>query len=433
MFANALANVEMSFLGGRSSRLGPLLALLLAAALSFWLAPAPRGQPDVEYWGHYARVGPGLGFVVNHDSYGYLEVAQDPSRLLRPQEVRQSRPLYALLGAAVGYPLTAALAGAGRLGLAPRWPPKELRFYGFYSGYVLLNGLALLASLLLFRNLFEQLTAGRGQAWQFYALAWVLVANPITKAFFWTAHQQMLAFLVPLFCLWLALAAGRWVGRGWPLAGLAFGLGWLPLVYGSFVLAWPALSYGAWRARPAGWCGWRLADRLLLSAALFALPTLLWIALLRTVGTLYYNHEAMRYHQLVWLLDAATQPGFAHVVADKLNGYLASLHLMGIWLLGAAALLLATWWCGRERRLAASSPLLPAPAAALGWVGGWFVIFFALLGYYPERLAYTLLPLVLCLLAGLLPHWPVRYARPLALATAAGWHLYVLLSYGPFS
>ena len=92
----------MSFSGRRSSHPGPLLALLLAAVLSFWLSPAPQGQPDVEYWGHYARVAPGLGFVVNHDSYGYLEVAQDPSRLLRPQEVRQSRPLYALLGAAVG-------------------------------------------------------------------------------------------------------------------------------------------------------------------------------------------------------------------------------------------------------------------------------------------------------------------------------------------
>ena len=78
--------------------------------------------------------------------------------------------------------------------------------------------------------------------------------------------------------------------------------------------------------------------------------------------------------------------------------------------------------------------LLPPPAgAALTWVGGWFAAFFALLGYYPERLVFTLLPLVLCLAAALLPHWPRRYARPLALAGAAGWHLYVLLSYGPFS
>ncbi|MGI4761224.1 MAG: hypothetical protein ACRYF0_10990 [Janthinobacterium lividum] len=418
-----------------SGHFWPLLALMLAACLSFWLSPAPQGQPDVEYWGHYARVGPGLGFIVNHDSYGYLEVAQEPRRLLRPQEVRQSRPLYGLLGAAVGYPLTGSLALAGQLGLAPRWPPEERRFYGFYSGYVLLNGLTLLASLLLFKWLFERLTAGRGQAWQLYAGAWVLAANPITKAFFWTAHQQMLAFLVPLFCLGLALgpATGR---RTWGrLAGWSLSLGLLPLVYGSFVLAWPALAYGlGWPAR-AGATSRRWAassGRLALSALLFALPTLAWILLLRTQGTTYYNHEAVRYHQLVWLPEAWDRPWpeFASEVLDKLRGYVASLQVMGWWLLLGAGWLAATWW--RQRRAAA--PVLPqAVGPTLAWVFGGFVLFFALLGYYPERLAYTLLPLLLCLLVGLLPHWPRRYALPLVLVGAAGWHLYVLLSYGPFS
>jgi len=411
----------------------PLLALLLAACLSFWLSPPPQGQPEVEYWGHYARVGPGLGFVVNHDSYGYLEVAQDPSQLLRPQEVRQSRPLYGLLGAAVGYPLTGALAAAARLGLAPRWPPGERGFYGFYSGYVLLNGLTLLASLLLLRCLFGRLTAGRGQAWQFYAGAWVLVANPITKAFFWTAHQQMLAFLVPLFCLWLALGPAPRRCTWGQLAGWALALGLLPLVYGSFVLAWPALAYRLVRAAGPGTAGPRraaLAARLALSAFGFALPTLAWIALLHTQGVAYYNHEAVRYHQLVWLPEAWAQPGFGGVVLAKLHGYFEGLQIMGAWLLLGAGLLAATWW--RLRRVAA--PLLPpAVGSALAWVFGCFVVFFALLGYYPERLAYTLLPLVLCLLLGLLPQWPRRYAQPVALAAAASWHLYVLLSYGPFS
>ena len=56
---------------------------------------------------------------------------------------------------------------------------------------------------------------------------------------------------------------------------------------------------------------------------------------------------------------------------------------------------------------------------------------FALLGYSSKRLVYMLLPLVLCLLAGLLPHWPLRYARLPVLA--AGWYLCVLLIYEPFS
>lgn len=424
----------MQFSARPSGHFWPLLALLLAACLSFWLSPAPQGQPEVEYWGHYARVGPGLGFVVNHDSYGYLAIAQHPSQLLRPQEVRQSRPLYGLLGAAVGYPLTAALGLASQLGIAPSWPADELQFYGFYSGYVLLNGLALLASLLLFSWLFERLTAGRGPTWLLYAGAWVLVANPITKAFFWTAHQQMLAFLVPLFCLWLALRPAPRLRTWGQLAGGALGLGLLPLVYGSFVLAWPALAYRLLRSAgsegPASRRWAALAGRLALSALLFALPTLAWIALLRAQGTTYYNHEAVHYHQLVWLPEAWAQPGFAGVVLGKLRGYFEGLQLMGAWLLLGASLLAATWW----RQRPAAEPLLPpAVGPALAWVSGCFIGFFALLGYYPERLAYTLLPLVLCLLVGLLPHWPRRYALPAVLAGAAGWHLYVLLSYGPFT
>lgn len=414
----------------------PLVALLLAACLSFWLSPAPQGQPDVEYWGEYVRLAPGVGFVVNHDSYGYILVAQEPHRLLLPQEVRQSRPLYALLGAAVGYPLTAVLRLASRHGLVLPFYPDDPRIAGYYAGFVLLNGLALLASMLLLKYLWEIFAAGRGAAWQFYALAWVLVANPITKAFFWTAHQQMFAFLVPLFCLALALEVAKRRLNSGQLTGLAFALGLLPLVYGSFVLTWPAIAYGVVRTT---WCGpsagrrWRpVVARLLLSGLLFGLPTLLWIAVLRAQGTTYYNHEAARFHQLVWLPEAwpLPWPEFKNVVVAKLQAYAASIGVMRWWLLGGALLLAATWRRQRQRGQA----LLPADTgSALGWVFSCFVFFFALLGYYPERLAYTLLPLVLCLLASLLPHWSPRCARPAVLAVAAGWHLYVLLSYGPFS
>ncbi len=416
---------------------------MLVGCLSFWLSPAPQGQPGVEYWGHYARVGPGLGFVVNHDSYGYLAVAEHPGKLLLPKEVRQSRPLYALLGAAVGYPLLLLLRQAGRIGLPQLWPEDEL-FYSYYSGYVLLNGLILLGSLLLLRHLVKLLTAGRGEQWQFLALSWVLVANPIIKMFFWTAHQQMLAFFVPLFCLALALWLGRRLPLSWvELISLAFGLGLLPLLYGSFVLAWPALAYGlvgrAASTEPAtslppaatpGWAG--VLGQVGLSAVLFAAPTLLWIALLRSQGTTYYNYEAVRWHQVVWLLEARHLPllAFGRLLGDKLAEYVHSWQLMRWWLLAGGALYVASRW----RHASSAGPLLPTAAGpALAWVTGCCVLFFGLLGYYPERLTYTLLPLVLCLIAALLPHWPSRYARPVALAVAAGWHLYVLLSYGPFS
>ena len=151
-----------------------------------------------------------------------------------------------------------------------------------------------------------------------------------------------------------------------------------------------------------------------------------------TTTTSYYNYEAVRWHQVVWLVEAWHLPlsAFLSLVGDKLAEYAHSWQLMRWWLLVAGALYAATrWHQAKEAR-----PLLPAATGpALAWVTGSFVLFFGLLGYYPDRLTYTLLPLALCLVAGLLPHWPSRYARPPTLAVAAGWHLYVLLSYGPFS
>jgi hypothetical protein len=351
--------------------------------------------------------------------------------LLRPKEVRQSRPLYALLGAAAGYPFGAALRLAGHWGLVPPGVLAQAHYYGIYAGYVLLNGLVLLASLLLLKHLVDVFAGEQGESWQFYLLAWVLVA-PITKAFFWTAHQQMFAFLVPLLCLAIAVRLARRPVLGWAaLGGWALGLGVLPLLYGSLVLAWPALVFGLfWPAGPRPrWLA--TAAKIAFSAALFGLPTLLWIGLLRTQGTTYYNHEAERFHQLVWLLEARHLPlaSYLALVGRQLATYLSSLQLMVGWLLAAAGFYAATRW----HQGPAKTLLAPPTGAALAWISGWFVTFFALLGYYPERLAFTLLPLVLCLVAALLPFWPRRYARPVGLAVAAGWHLYVLLSYGPFS
>ncbi|MBC8085292.1 MAG: hypothetical protein H7Z21_19005, partial [Hymenobacter sp.] len=82
-------------------------ALILAAALSFLFSPPPQ-TPD-EFWGLYIPLGERAGFILNKDSYGYIQAAEEPGRLLRQSEERQSRPLYVLLGTAVGYPLRAVL------------------------------------------------------------------------------------------------------------------------------------------------------------------------------------------------------------------------------------------------------------------------------------------------------------------------------------
>jgi len=398
------------------------VALILATTLSFLFAPPPTGGPD-EYWGTYASLNERMGFVINGDSREYLADAKEPARLLLEKEVRQSRPLYILLAAGLGYALQPVL---GNINVAESWggiAAETPDFLGFYAAYVLLNFAVLLASLYLFRRLYAWLTAGRGHPLVLLGLSLVLVSNPITKAFFWTAHQQMFTFFTPLLCLWglLRYRTVRLSAKQSTAGALALGL--LPLVYGNFVLLLPCLLYQLLTTRAGRW-PLALAGQALLAVGAFALPTLLWIGLLKAHGVTYYNHEAVRFHQFVWLLEAWQQSAFWTTLGTNLLQFLLNLRTIGLLLVAVAGLALA------RRRW----PVAPAGAwAVLGVVFGLFFTFYALLGYYPERLTFTLVPVLLTMLALLLGPRPGRYQGAVVLAAALGWHLYVVFSYGPFS
>ncbi|MBT9394964.1 hypothetical protein KLP40_17495 [Hymenobacter sp. NST-14] len=407
------------------SRLLRYTLLILVATASFWFSPAPR--TDGEYCGTYLHLTSFAGFTANCDGFVYMEDARQPARLLEPREVRQSRPLFILLGTAVGYPVTWAVQGLQRSGLLPaglvqKLPAKYQPLLGFYIGYVLLNYAVLLAALLLFRHLYYRLTAGQGSPWVLAGLLVVLVSNQITKAFFWTVHQQMFTFLVPplLLCTALQLRnSARWRAR---LPGLAVLGGLLALVYGSFVLALPVLLYGAWRPRPP-----RLPLRLLGLVVLFLLPTLSWIALLQLRGVTYYNHEAVAYNQLVWLRAAWQQPfpEFLALAGANLRQFAATLPAIGLWL----AVGLGAGWRWYQTGLS-------GPAGLPELVGLLLLqlVFLAGLGYYQERLTFMLVPLLLLLLAGALARRPPgRVGVGLLTAAALSWHVWQVVSYGPFS
>lgn len=411
-------------------RVAACTLLLLLATLSFWFSPAPLTED--EYCGTYLHLGPHAGFTANCDGFVYMEDARHPVHLLEPREVRQSRPLFILLGTAVGYPATWAVRAAQRAGLLPervmqKLPAKYRPLLGFYIGYVLLNYVVLLGALLLFRHLYYRLTAGQGSRWILAALLVFLVSNQIIKAFFWTVHQQMFTFLVPLLLLYVVLQLHelpQW--RAW-LPGLAVLGGLLALVYGSFVLALPVLLYEAWRQQKAKPVITAFA-RLALLIGLFALPTLLWIGLLKLRGVAYYNHEAEAYGQLVWLRASWQRPlpEFLALATHNFRLFLQTLPAVGPFLLVALGL---TGWLRLRHPKQSGYPLPQLGALLLLQLG-----FLAGLGYYKERLTFMLVPLLLLVLAVVLARLPVRRSAGWAVGMAAlGWHLWQVLRYGPFS
>lgn len=402
--------------------------LILLATTSFLFSPSP--QTETEYCGTYLHLSSFAGFTANCDGFVYMEDARQPIHLLEPREVRQSRPLFILLGTAVGYPCTWLVQGLTASGLLPpqtvaHLPAKYQPLLGFYIGYVLLNYVVLLASMLLFSNLYRRLTQGQGSQLVLGALLVFLASNQVTKAFFWTVHQQMFTFLVPLLCLYILLALR---GRTTWLQLCCFALlgGGLALVYGSFVLVLPCLLYLAWqqgKKQPL----YRKAFFTVGLTLLFALPTGLWIAILGLRGVRYYNHEAEAYNQLVWLLEAARLPWWAfwREVGTRLEHFVSTWPAIGLFV--GVALVLA-WQLARRGEFR-NEPLPTILALLVG-----FAAFFAVLGYYRERLTFTLVPLLLCFVAAALYRLPAYpRVRWLAVAGALGWHIWQVCSYGPFS
>lgn len=213
------------------------VAVIAALCASFLFSPAP--VDDNDYCGRYYKLNNLTGFTVNCDALGYVYLAEHPSLLLVQDEVRQSRPLYVLLGSAVGHTVY-LLFYPVQLFSPDDWDAHKLKSGCLYAGYVLLNFFILLAALFLFLEIAGSL-AGNGSAQLACILSLFLASNEIIKAFFWTAHLQLFSLLTPLISVYVS----QYVWKATPsknklmLLSFAFGIGML--IYGNFLPAFACL------------------------------------------------------------------------------------------------------------------------------------------------------------------------------------------------
>src|SRR5258706_211077 len=158
----------------------------------------------------------------------------------------------------------------------------------------------LIASVLLFDSLLSRAGVDR---LVIEPLAVFLVANDVTRAFVWTAHQQMFSIFTPLVSLdMFRRVAGAPALPRERLWVLALGLGFLLLVYGNFVIVLPVLLLAdAWSRRRSG-AGLvpGSISRYAPAIVAFLVPTLAWMTLVTSIPGAYYNHEMGVYRQLDW-------------------------------------------------------------------------------------------------------------------------------------
>ncbi|HEV3051638.1 MAG TPA: hypothetical protein VGX50_15135, partial [Longimicrobium sp.] len=181
-------------------------ALVVAAMLPFLASPHPGAKPAACVTP--VNLGGRLHVTLNCDSHLFLLLAEDPRRMLT-EEYRtwQSRPLYGALGWTLAMPFRAAgLEQVGERRLpptiwaSPRGGRPATRLLPWYGGFILLNALLLAGAVMLFRRL-----AG-ARSYRDAAILLpvpVLLANELTRAFFWTPHLQMFNVFVPVLSLWL--------------------------------------------------------------------------------------------------------------------------------------------------------------------------------------------------------------------------------------
>jgi hypothetical protein len=415
------------------------LILILLLNISLLFSPSSiNGTTDPN--GRYVILSHNAGFFLNPDTYGFIFPAIEPRQLFWYHAQRQDRPLFILAGSVMGYSITFLtwpfhdrllhLYGAFWRGA---YPEGKILFIGnFYIGFILLNIMILWISFYIFEKIFYlRIKRTVNSELSMYLLMVFIVSNPVTKAFFWTPHQQMFAFLTPLMCIYLLF---RFTYLQTPVSGLRLvGIfllgGVLLLVYGNFILLLPTLIYCFMDQENKSGCSKKRQTLLLKICGLilvFFMPTICWIGILKWNGVVYYNFEIQQYRQLVWIPETLCQSVhlFFQQFLSNTHDYLLTMKELLILFVYSIVIFLS-----EKIKISEKNEFMKLTL----FVFISFFIFYWVLGTYFERLTNTMIPVFVCFWIAALGQRVTGKKFILILSSLAlTWHLYVLMSYGPF-
>ena len=392
------------------------LAIILIANLSFLFSPPPNEEALNKGYHSYIPLNNYMGVTINGDSYIFIDCAIHPSALMQQNSFRQARAFYVMAGAALGnsvYYLTTLLHPTMDRYLEEKnifqteytvsHPEERTKYFFFYTGYVILNIIILFFSLLLFERIIIALSGNwKNGSLLFAMLLLMLASNQETKFFFWTPHQQLLNILTPLLCLHtgILILTRRINFRKLMLLSLAMGL--LLLTYGNMLLLLPVFVCGYLYIEKKQQNRLRIACllRAIIITIVFFLPMILWIIWLRSAGITFYNPELEEYREFVWITDALKNSNSSvfRVILSHSYHYILTFGCLIIPLL---FLLIAYLIYKRNADPSRSirnhlDDLMPYTGRLLLFVFVETFLFFWLVGYYADRLTFSLVPVLFC-------------------------------------
>jgi hypothetical protein len=387
-----------------------------------------------------------MSYPLNCDSIEFLQYAHNPrllllsyaalhresphlpaglaQQMLAYDHLRQSRPAYVALSGLVTRIVGPA---ASSLGLDRAYGQTDTA----YIPLILINLAVMVAAVALLAWLLRSFGA---PAPVVVALCSLLVLNDLVKAFFWTPHQQLFVLLIPL----VTIAVGRWLILArppWPfVAGLGLGLGLASLIYGNVIISIGVLTV-ILLAR--GWRGVVQAGTL---AVTFAIAPAAWIWACRRISGTYYDQETARYHEFVWLPQAAGQGWQALGARLEMTSVVSMRELPGadgIALAVVAGFMVAGLWAGV--RLAAVTRADKALLVATGLTIAFSLLFGWGIGIIATRVMIDALPAFLVLAGWMATRFAVRSRVTLLVAcyglavVAVANALHEVLMHGPYS
>ncbi len=343
-----------------------------------------------------------MGFLSTMDAFEFVVAAIQPSLLLQPKFYRQSRPLYILMGSVVGYTVyytTYPLHNVFKKELQQRSlhknseieTEKELLFFCFFYGYVILNIAILLISLLIFDKIMRSFKLKWVNKPFLYGLMlFLLVANSETKYFIFSPHQQLFNILVPIISIYLATRFVRGTADTKTLYISAFLSGIGMLVYGNALLLLGTLAIiFILRLQKERYGFKKLILHLVTITFLFIIPLATWQLILILNHTTLYSAEMEGYRQFVWMIDSLKISFFEFLKRVAVNSKYY-LNTLGVLIPSLSIFILSILLIDRKR-IKWNDQNLTLPALLLLM----YFIFYLVLGYYADRLTFGLTPFII--------------------------------------
>jgi hypothetical protein len=363
------------------------ISLVAVVIFSLNLSTLFRGfpPPNWEKSGVAIELPFGLVRFINGDVPQTLGVSEHLTELWAPKQVRQSRPLAIAIPSLINKFIEVVSLGKINIGLNQEQTTPEL-------GFLILNIIILSISTILTIKILSPKNTLQRLVTIFVIL--IMVNNPVTRAFFWTGHQQIFHLLIGPLTIFLILHIYNKNLKQYLLNGFALGLG--ILAYGGFITSVLSIFFII--------CIKDKIKNAILYLAIAILPYLLWVSFCIIKAGSYYNHEVEVYRQFIWVFDSFQKGDFLNTLIFNLFRFMSSFSdiqtMMCLIMLLITTLLSLSMYINFQTKTShlnkdvEKSKIFIISIASFISISTMF-IFYIMMGFYGNRLTWSIITTII--------------------------------------